>query len=177
MDLSITGDLAMGIGQLRQMANHIPGSRGGGCGKAVVIGVSVLAAIWLLGGIAERSEDAEIGKRLATATAERLTVAQVLDAFAQNELAAQDRFLGRVVEVTGTVGQVTDGFDGAPLVMLGEASGGREMLASLMPDERTSAAGLAKGQDITLRCARISAKLTAPTLLDCRLPVPANQYP
>lgn len=148
----------------------------GGCGKLVGLGVGLLAVAWAVGGALQRSDERETEHRLASQPAITVTVGEVLDAYAANEIAAKDRFDGRVLEVSGRIDMITDGFAGDPIVSIAEAKGDRSMVAGLLSDERQAAAMLVKGEMVTVRCAKINAKLTAPTLLDCRLPVPANQY-
>lgn len=148
----------------------------GGCGRVAGIVAIVLVGIWVLGSFAVRFEDAETTRKLATEPALSTSVSDILDAYAANELAADDRFKDRVLEVSGKVGMIIDGFGDKPIISLETPEGGDKIDASLLPDERSRAAALAKGQDVIVRCARITASLTAPTLLDCRLPVSANQF-
>lgn len=147
-----------------------------GCGKLVGLGVGLLAVAWVVGGALQKSDERQTVQRLASQPAVTVTVGEVLDAYAANEIAAKDRFEGRVLEVSGRIDMITDGLGGDPIVYIAEAKGDRSMVAGLLSDERQAAAMLVKGEMVTVRCAKINAKLTAPTLLDCRLPVPANQY-
>ncbi|MDP3550633.1 MAG: hypothetical protein Q8R81_09570 [Novosphingobium sp.] len=148
----------------------------GGCGKVAGIAVIVLAGVWVLGGIAQRFDDAETAGKLASEPAVQATVAEILTAYSANELAAKDRFDGKVLEVRGKAGMIIEGFGGKPIIALESADGSGTINAGLLPDERSRASALTKGQDVTVRCARITASLTDPTLLDCRLPVAANQF-
>lgn len=75
-----------------------------------------------------------------------LPAAQLFDAFSKDETAANAMYIQKVVEVTGTVQEITPVANGDANVLLKEG-----VLAAFMAADATEAKALKPGQTITLR--------------------------
>lgn len=78
-------------------------------------------------------------------TAERVTVEQLVSSYRENELAAERRFGGRLVEVTGSVSAVAHDALGRPYVQIGE------IRCTLKKEGRAAAETLRRGEAVTIR--------------------------
>lgn len=111
---------------------------------------------------------AEKEARLAAiGSATRVTSLQLSTAYQNNEVAAQQLFGDRPLLVTGTVTGVRLNFADEPVVELNSVNEFLSVQADLA--DANAAAGLRKGQKVTLLCQKVTEVVSAPMLADCEL--------
>lgn len=92
-------------------------------------------------------------------------LAQLYD---QNEVAADDRFRGKRLLVTGALTQIRKDFTDDIVLQL-KARGLMGVQARVIPEQKGAVAQLRNGQEITLDCECRGATLGAPSLWGCTL--------
>jgi tRNA_anti-like len=109
----------------------------------------------------------------AQATAPKQAPIQVLattlfEAYAANEVSADDKYRGRVLIVDGTVESIDKDFRDDIVVRL---AGDRfsTVDAYLMDDDKPLAAGLTKGQSLRIFCVGFGRSVGSPILKACRI--------
>lgn len=118
----------------------------------------------MVGGLASQDTAPTIPK-LALKT----TPAELKRAYDDNEVAAQTRFDGQVIEVKGIVAAIMLDATNDPMIVF--ESGDRFNRVQAGFDKKSSAAtaALKKGQTVTVRCQRIMQVISRPVLIDCVL--------
>jgi tRNA_anti-like len=86
--------------------------------------------------------------------------------YEQNEIAADERFKGRRIRITGTIHDIGKDILDAPYLSLG--SGSTEVQATFERDEAPSLARLLRGQIVSMTCVG-AGKLVWPLANHCRL--------
>ncbi len=84
----------------------------------------------------------------------KLTAASLLAAYDANEVAADEKFKGKLIEVTGKVDTIAKDIMGDPYVTLGSGKDFEfaHVQAMFPADALKQLAGLRKGQEVTVRC-------------------------
>lgn len=98
-----------------------------------------------------------------------VTVTQLRAAYDANELAADDRFKGQRLVVTGTVATIDETFFGSPELQLATPDGLDMAIALLDRDQHDAAARLEKGQRVELTCTGHGKHLGFVSLGDCQI--------
>jgi hypothetical protein len=103
------------------------------------------------------------------AARERMTIqsAEIVKAYEANEAAAQARFAGKTLVVTGPVQSVDLDMSDDPVIRLSPEQYGDYASVYLVEADQPKAASLAKGQVITVTCQEVSEILGTPMLKDC----------
>ncbi len=141
------------------------------------IGLAVLAGAAVSGGAykdykaraeaasAARTEQAEPAAPPADAI--KVTARELFKAYDANEVAADSKFKGKSIEITGVVEAITSNITDEPVVQLA----GGEMFQMVHANglDTATAAGLSKGQEITLACTGAGEVIGMPSLSDCSL--------
>lgn len=104
---------------------------------------------------------------IENAVGDRWSAADLLKAYDENEVAADQRAKGRVLEVTGTIEDIGTDILGAPYITMA----GRLPSVQAVFNKRFQnyVAGLKKGGRVTVKC-RGAGKLMNVLLQDCRPP-------
>ncbi len=162
-----------------------------GCGFWALIGIGILVAIGVLGSLlpeptpeqkaataakAVENEKTEGDKQKAKAEAERasaikVTAGELFKAYQANEMAAQQTYKGKLLEVFGTVDGVELDFADEPVIKLRSSNQFMPVSIKLTDETKSAAAGYSKGQKITLLCKEITEVVSMPQLSEC-VPVP-----
>lgn len=161
-----------------------------GCGFWILIGLGILVGLAVLGTIfgpteeqkiemeAKREQDkiAEAEKERATAEARRnsavkVTAKELFRAYEANEMAAQQAYGDKLLEVTGVVNGVDLDISDEPVVQL--RTDNQFMSASVYLTDATQsfASTLSKGQTAVFLCEEVSEVIGMPQLKEC---VPAE---
>lgn len=84
----------------------------------------------------------------------KLTASSLLAAYDANEVAADEKFKGKLIEVTGKVDTIAKDIMGDPYVTLGSGKDFEfaHVQAVFPADALKQLAGLRKGQEVTVRC-------------------------
>jgi hypothetical protein len=94
-----------------------------------------------------------------------VTSAELATAYEENEIAADQKYKGKRLEVTGTITGIDSDFSDKPVVRLNTSNQFMSAGASGLPLE--VAATLKKGQKITLICTGKGEVMSMPQLDDC----------
>lgn len=108
---------------------------------------------------------AEAQAKLDSATA--ITSVELARAYESNEVRAQQTYGDRDLLVTGRVTGVTLDFMDKPVVQLSSVNEFLSVQADL--NDKSVAAGLDKGQTITILCTEVTEVVSAPQLSGCEL--------
>lgn len=98
-----------------------------------------------------------------------ITSDEILKAYKTNEIAANKRFKGQTLLVTGKIESIEADFSDDPVIVFKTADQ-YEFLkprASLTKEEQDKAADLSKGQNIKLLCSKINEVAGMPTISEC----------
>lgn len=98
-----------------------------------------------------------------------VTATELFNAYQDNEAAAQARFGGRRLEVSGIVDGVDLDILNKPIVKLVTPNQFMSAQATLTEESASSASSLAKGQKIVLHCKSVGEVIGTPMLRDCSL--------
>lgn len=98
-----------------------------------------------------------------------VTAKALAAAYEANEAAAQIQYGNKPLLVSGKIAGITLDFMDKPVVQLVASNEFMPAQASLIEAEQPKAAGLTKGQDIALLCAKVSEVVGAPQLSDCSI--------
>jgi hypothetical protein len=100
----------------------------------------------------------------------QVTSVQLASAYNANEVAAQQAYGNKVLDVTGTVeGVVLDLFND-PVIHLQGVNEFLPVQAQFDKSEGSKLSAISKGQTVTVRCSSITSVISAPMLSDCTLP-------
>jgi hypothetical protein len=144
-------------------------------GKRGILG---LLAILVIAGIAawlawSNSQTAASGNSSSgddSVSAMSVTAPELAQAFQANEVAAQKKYGGKVLDVTGTTsGSILDFLD-RPVIHLNGISEFLPVQAQFDKSFGDQLSKLSKGQKITVRCMSLTSIVSAPMLSDCSLP-------
>ena len=138
------------------------------------IGLAVLAGAAVSGDAykdykarAEAVNAAKTEQSAPAADAIKITARELFKAYSANEVAADSKFKGKPIEITGVVESISSDIADEPVVQLA----GGEMFQMVHANglDTTTAAGLSKGQEITLACTGAGEVIGMPSLSDCSL--------
>lgn len=116
---------------------------------------------------AQEATEKQAALQAGRATAEKVTAQQLFDEVDANEIAALEKYKGKVIEVTGTVDGVDAGLLDQPTVLLQTSNQFMAVQAQLPKGQTDFAASLQKGQKVTLVCAEMTEAIGTPMLRDC----------
>ena len=91
-------------------------------------------------------------------------------AYDANEVAAQNEYGGRTLEVTGVVTGITLDLFSDPVIQMSGVNQFLPVQASFDKSYSDRLSSLSKGQIVTVRCTTITEVISAPMLSDCTLP-------
>ena len=116
---------------------------------------------------ADAAEATRTEQAAPAADAIKITARELFKAYDANEVAADSKFKGKPIEITGVVEAISSDITDEPVVQL---SGG-EMFQMVHANglDTATAAGLSKGQEITLACTGAGEVIGTPSLSDCSL--------
>lgn len=140
---------------------------------ATVIGVAVLGFFGLMiviGILAAYSSQGStrLSRELGSASY-KMRAAELFEEYQKNEVAADGRYKGQVLEVSGLVKDIGNDIMNSPYVILGEnVDNPIGTQALFAPSERDGVAELSKGSRVTVRC-RGGGKMMNVILRDCTL--------
>jgi hypothetical protein len=103
----------------------------------------------------------------ALASAISITSRDLAAAYEANEVAAQQRFGGQNLLVSGRINGITLDFADEPVVQLPGVNQFLDVQVSL--NDKQAAARLQQGQEVQILCHDISEVISAPMLSDCEL--------
>ena len=96
-----------------------------------------------------------------------VTSAELVSAYSENEVAADAKYKGKDVEVSGMVSNISNGISDDDLIVTLEGKGFNSVMCNLAHTESKKATSLKKGQKIALVCTGNSATLGSPSLNNC----------
>ena len=82
----------------------------------------------------------------------KISAATLLAAYEANEVAADEKFSGKLIEVTGVIDSISKDIMGDPYVTLGSGKDFAHVQAMFPADAAKQLAGLRKGQTLTVQC-------------------------
>jgi hypothetical protein len=158
-----------------------------GCGFWALIGVGGIIGLGVIGSLlpeptpeqkakmaveAAETAKAEGAKQQQDAAAERakatkVTAGELFTAYQGNEMAAQQAFGDRLLEVSGTVSGVDLDFSDNPVVKLRTSNQFMDVSVRLTDETQSAAAGYKNGQKIIVLCKKISEIASMPQLDEC----------
>jgi hypothetical protein len=151
-------------------------ARRGRLGKGCVIAVAVLGVLFIIGlALAPSTPPSAVGGAdTVTATpapepAIEVTSVELARAYEANEAAAQQKYGGKALKVSGTVEGVTLDFADDPVVQLQGVNPFLNVQANLGGGSKAKASQLQKGQEITLICSDVSEAVSMPLLKECEI--------
>lgn len=119
--------------------------------KRIIKILAVIAALLLIGYLVVTNlPKASVKSKTAVAT---FSATDIYDAFSTDESKAEKEYIGKVLVINGTVSEIYDDENGAPVVML---SGNGEAPAALVTMEKNQKSKLAiykEGDDISIKAA------------------------
>lgn len=124
-------------------------------------------AVLALAGCGDMPEDAATAEAAGPPVV--VTSLELAQAFAANEMAAQQQYGDRTLIVSGTVQSIELDFMDNPVVMLPGTDQFSNVQASLAEESHAAAAGLQKGQSVSVTCTDLSEVIGTPMLGDCTL--------
>ncbi len=144
--------------------------RGVSAGAAATV---VVLALAVAGGVAwwrlreQRADEAVFATAGAPEAEVEVTAAELVSAYRENEVAADARFRGRMVRVTGTVFEVGRARQGNPYVAIGGRSGA--VGCWFAPGSDAQVAPLARGEVVVLRGRGFGLAEGFPFLSECQV--------
>jgi len=158
-----------------------------GCVFWILVAVGVFVALAIIGSLLpeptpeqkaemaakeQAAKTEEAAKQLEEANAKRdnavkTTAGELFSAYQGNEMAAQQQFGGKTLEVSGTVDGVDLDFSDDPVVKLRTSNQFMAVSVYLTEETQNAAASYQKGQKITVLCEGISEIASMPQLKDC----------
>jgi hypothetical protein len=96
-----------------------------------------------------------------------VTAGELFKAYQSNEMAAQQAYAGKLLEVSGTVDGVDLDSSDEPVVKLRTSNQFMPVSVYLTDDTKAAAAGYNKRSKITLLCKEISEVVSMPQLKEC----------
>lgn len=133
----------------------------GGAILSVTIG-----AIW-----SSRTPDPVVGEAVSTAVPPALQVSidELVSAYDANEVAAQRKYGGAILEVTGKVDSISLDYEDKPFVTFASEAVIPPVQAKFTDAGGEATADLVKGQDVALRCGGVSEMMGTPMLSGCEI--------
>ena len=154
------------------------------CGKSRPTRINKIGrAIWIVGGIVvglgvlgammtpspHGTGEAKVSVENAGPAAMAVTAKELAAAYEANEAAAQQKYGGHAIKVSGTIAAITLDFANDPVVNLEGKNEFTHVMLNLAADSKAKAAGLSKGQEITATCEDVSEVIGSPILKACVL--------
>lgn len=99
----------------------------------------------------------------------KVTAQQLYEDYSNNEQAADERYKGKTLLVSGLIDSVNNSFGDRPYLTLESGSMFRGVRARLNPDESEKASQLQKGQTVQMKCIGESVSFGSPTLSQCKI--------
>lgn len=92
------------------------------------------------------------------------------DAYEANEVAADEKYKGKLLLVAGKVGGVSKDFMDDVVIHLDvESKALGDIMAGMAGSEKAKAAALSKGERVALRCSGAGRIMDSPSLRGCRI--------
>jgi hypothetical protein len=127
-----------------------------------------------------RQEEANKAKKLDAAAEVTATPEEVAKAYNENQLAADQKYKGKVVQMAGTVSNIATNFSDQPVVNLASGMFGADVACHLVPGDLAKAAELRKEQKITVKGVG-EGMLFGPSFDPCTIvetgPAPGGEQP
>lgn len=101
--------------------------------------------------------------------ATKVTAKEIIDAYKENEVAADAKYKGKKFEITGTVLAIQSGIGDEPIVSIGTGGPYEIIGVSLNGLSKDTAAKLKKGSKITAVCDCAGEVISIPQMNDCTL--------
>lgn len=99
----------------------------------------------------------------------KVSAQKLFEDYSNNELAADERYKGKTLLVSGTIDGTGDGFGDRPYLTLDSGNMFRSIHARLEPGEANKAAQLQKGQTVKIKCVGESSAFGSPSLSQCKI--------
>jgi len=91
-------------------------------------------------------------KNLQSETADlQISATELFTQYEANEAAGNQKFIDRIIDVTGKIAEISEDEDGSSVVMLREADAFSGVLCTLKDSERSAVRDLKIGQQVTIR--------------------------
>lgn len=131
--------------------------------------VIVFGLVALAGCGAPPSDGGDSAGDAPAATVEPLKVTsqELGRAYEDNEVAAQQTYGDKPLEVSGTIRSIELDFMDNPVLSLRGANEFSNVMANLGEEGKAVASRLSRGQDVTVTCAKVSEVIGSPILDDC----------
>lgn len=153
-----------------------PAGKGTTVGRALVTGAALLLALLLAVVMCGKlSSSGTAGGPMSVAAPSAVPVVQV-DAmtlwreYDANEVAADLKYKGQMLAVTGTVFSIDKNFADDIIVRLESPNSFRTIMATLHDSQVAAAARLTKGSNILMSCRGAGSIMGSPSLNDCVVP-------
>lgn len=151
-----------------------PQKQGLGTAAKILIGLVVICVLGFGGCIlcigigAKGVADQQVKEKEDFESQDAISVSadELLDAYESNEVAADAKYKGKKVRVTGKLSSIGSGFGDEPLLQLGSKMFPHVSATGV---EKSEAARLTKGQDITLECKADGEIASMPQLTNCSI--------
>jgi len=99
----------------------------------------------------------------------QVTAKQLYADYDANVIAAHNKYKGQVLQVSGTVYEISKDILGDPLIVLDTGHSMDAIYCHFDKKEESQLVQLAKGQEITVQCMSTGFSLLSPSLTDCIL--------
>src|SRR5665213_1932428 len=139
-------------------------------GKRGLIGLVAVVVIGAVVWMAWPSSSPTPTNSSNDAPAMQVSAIELAQAFQANEVAAQKRYGGQTLDVTGIITGVVLDFMNDPVIHLAGVNEFLAVQASFPKSAGDQLGQLSKGQQITVRCSSLTSVISAPMLSDCVLP-------
>jgi len=100
----------------------------------------------------------------------QVTSVELAQAYEANEVAAQNTYGDKTLEVTGVVKGITLDFANDPVLQMQGVNEFLSVQASFDDTYKDRLSQISKGETVVIRCTRITEVISAPMLSDCTLP-------
>jgi hypothetical protein len=154
-----------------------------GCGFWIIVAMGGLIGLAALGSIlpeptqeekiaaaAERiaKQEAEMAEAASKrASAIKVTASQLFEAYQANEMAAQQSYGGRTIEVTGQIDGVDLDISDNPVIKLRTSNQFMPVSIYLIDDRKSAAAAYNKGEKASFLCEDVSEVISMPQVKEC----------
>jgi hypothetical protein len=166
---------------------NVNASKKRGCGFWALIVVGVLIVLFIIGSLLPKptpEQQADMAAKQASAaeaaaktqaeeaktkldSAVKVSANELFNAYQGNEMAAQQHYGGKLLEVSGTVDGVDLDLSDDPVVKLRTSNQFMPVSVYLTGATQNAAAGFTKGQKITVLCDEVSEVISIPQLKEC----------
>jgi hypothetical protein len=99
----------------------------------------------------------------------KITAADLYHRYAENEVKTDQQIAGAIVEVSGRIEAIDKDVFDDPEIKLETGEDLESVLTTLDKDQLARAANLVRGQQITLRCGKMSRAIDTPIGLHCKI--------